>query len=54
MNENTCKVCNKSFNSPQELQEHERNAHSSGKKEQGGQGSGEQRQQPRREDKIAS
>jgi argonaute-like protein implicated in RNA metabolism and viral defense len=65
MDQNTCNVCNKSFNSEQELREHQRTAHSAGKKEQGGQ-TGEQNQpnrdqpnrseqnQPDRERKIAS
>jgi hypothetical protein len=53
MNQNTCKVCNQSFSSQQELQEHERNAHHTSKKEQSGPGS-EEREQPRREEKIAS
>jgi hypothetical protein len=50
MNPNTCEVCNKTFNSPQELQEHQRSAHPMGKKE-GDRPSGEH---PRKEDKIAS
>jgi C2H2-type zinc finger protein len=29
-NQNTCNVCNKSFNSDQELREHQRNTHQSG------------------------
>jgi hypothetical protein len=53
MNENTCKICHKSFSSQQELQGHERNAHGTGNKEQSGPGS-EQRQPPQREEKIAS
>ena len=30
MDQNTCNVCHKSFNSEQELREHQRNAHSTG------------------------
>jgi hypothetical protein len=50
---NTCKICNKNFNSEQELREHEKTAHATGRKEQD-RPSGEQHQQPRRDDKIAS
>jgi argonaute-like protein implicated in RNA metabolism and viral defense len=50
--QNTCNICQKQFNSEQELREHQRTAHPTGKKEQG-EPSGQQ-QPPRREDKIAS
>jgi hypothetical protein len=49
-NPNTCTICNKPFNSEQELQEHRRTAHSTERKE-GDRPSGEQH---RKEDKIAS
>jgi hypothetical protein len=49
MAQNICSVCHKQFNTEQELQEHQRNAHPTGKKEVD-RPSGEQR----REDKIAS
>lgn len=51
-NPDMCNICNKQFNSEQELREHQRNAHPTGKKEQE-RPSGEH-QPPRREDKIAS
>lgn len=35
MDQNKCNVCNQSFNSEQELREHQRNAHGGSKKEQG-------------------
>jgi hypothetical protein len=46
----TCKVCNKNFNSEEELREHERTAHAAGKKE----GERPQTEPQRRDDKIAS
>jgi hypothetical protein len=58
MAQNTCSVCNKSFNTEEELREHQRTAHGSaqgsGKKENERPGSGEQQPQHRKEDKIAS
>ena len=46
----TCSVCNKAFNSEQELRDHQQTAHPGGRKE-GGQ-SGER--EPRKDDRIAS
>lgn len=46
-NQNTCKICNKTFNSEQELREHERNMHSTGKLQGPGSEQGKR-------DKIAS
>ena len=62
MDQNTCNVCNKSFNSEQELREHQRTAHAAGKKEHNNPSGetnqpnrGEQNpQQDRGERKIAS
>jgi hypothetical protein len=50
MAQNMCNICHKQFNTEQELQEHQRNTHPTGKKE-GDRPSGEQH---RKEDKIAS
>jgi hypothetical protein len=49
-NQNMCSICNKSFNSPQELQEHQRNTHGTGRKE----GDPPASDQSRGQDKIAS
>jgi hypothetical protein len=49
MAQNICNICNKSFGSEHELQEHQKNAHPTGRKEQDQPG-GERR----KEDKIAS
>jgi hypothetical protein len=35
MTQNTCNICNKSFNSEQELREHQRNTHDAGNQQQG-------------------
>ena len=48
MDQNTCNICNQRFNSNQELQEHQKNAHGTRKE---GDRPGEEN---RREDKIAS
>jgi hypothetical protein len=40
MDQNKCNVCNKSFNSPQELQEHQRTAHATGTGSGSGSGTG--------------
>lgn len=34
-NQNRCEVCQQSFNSPRELQEHQRTAHQQGQRQQG-------------------
>jgi hypothetical protein len=52
MTQNTCNVCNKSFNSDQELREHQRNAHGSARKEQDNNPGNEQQNPGER--KIAS
>ena len=59
MDQNTCNVCNKSFHSEQELRDHQRTAHSTGKQnpssEHNQPNRGEQNpQQDRGERKIAS
>ena len=60
---NTCNVCNKAFNSEQELREHQRSAHpasGTGGGTTGGSGSGRKEggqsgeREERRDDKIAS
>jgi hypothetical protein len=48
MDQRTCEVCNQSFNSDRELQEHQQNSHSQTKQS----GSGRDQHQQRRE-KIA-
>ena len=53
MDQNKCNICNKSFNSEQELQEHQRIAHAGGRKEQD-RPTGAEKNQPDREKKIAS
>jgi hypothetical protein len=45
MNEKTCKVCNQTFDTEQQLREHEKTAHGAGKKEQD-RPTGERQQQP--------
>jgi hypothetical protein len=55
--QNKCNVCNQSFNSEQELREHQRNAHGSSKKEQDRPGQdrpGSEQNPDRGEKKIAS
>ena len=55
MDQNKCNVCNKSFNSDQELREHQRTAHGGGARKEQDQPGGEQNQnQTDRERKIAS
>ena len=48
MDQKTCEVCNQSFNSDRDLQEHQKNSHSQGQQS----GSGRDQDQQRRE-KIA-
>ena len=50
MAQTTCNVCNKNFNSEEELREHQKTAHGTGKKQSDNPGS----EQHRRDDKIAS
>lgn len=50
--QNKCNVCNKTFNSQQELNEHQRTAHGAGGSRQEGNRPGHEPQ--RKEDKIAS
>jgi hypothetical protein len=52
MDQNKCNVCNQSFNSEQELREHQRNAHGGSKKEQDRPGS--EQNQERGDERIAS
>lgn len=66
MSQHTCNICNESFNSEEQLREHQRNAahvvakkgNEGGERKEnerpGSQQSGNQPQQPRKEDKIAS
>jgi hypothetical protein len=48
---NKCNVCNKEFNSEQELRDHQQTAHPGSARKEGGQ-SGER--EPRKDDRIAS
>jgi hypothetical protein len=52
MNEKTCKICHQTFETEQQLREHEKTAHGAGRKEQDRPGE-ERRPQPGSE-KIAS
>jgi hypothetical protein len=53
MNENTCKICNQQFDNEQQLREHEKTSHSTGKKEQDRPSGERPKQQPGAE-RIAS